>query len=250
MGYDPALHRVLRNSEERHPWFRARALLVAHLLEKFAKPSPAVLDEGCGTGWSSSTIARIAGTSLMVGTDVSTAEAASARPPGVALVRSDIAAAPFRRAFDALLLLDVLEHFDDDRGALVSAAQALAPDGLLIVTVPAMPSLWSGYDAACGHFRRYTRRSLLDLLGGCGFETVFCSHFVCLPAPLLLLRKSRSEGEAIASAGFGIGGASSALLRLYLSVELVLIRAGLRMPWGSSLAAAARTRTKQSVTRS
>ncbi|MDM7991988.1 MAG: class I SAM-dependent methyltransferase [Candidatus Fermentibacter sp.] len=246
MGYDPALHGLLKRAEETHPWFRARAGLVAHLLRKLAKTSASVLDEGCGTGWSSAAIARSAGSSLVVGTDITLAEAASARPRGVVLVRSDITAPPFREYFDALLILDVLEHFGDDRGVLVSASQALAPDGLLIVTVPAMPSLWSRYDTACGHFKRYTRRSLLNLLGDSGFEAVFCSHFMMAPVPFLAVSRNlhgAGRNVSIDEREFRPGRFVSSVLGAYLCVEAGLLRAGFRFPAGSSLVAAARRRT-------
>ena len=54
-------------------------------------------------------------------------------------------------------MLDVLEHIEDDAGALAAARDALAPGGRLLLTVPAMPCLWSRHDEANCHFRRYTR---------------------------------------------------------------------------------------------
>lgn len=248
MGYDPSLHRVLRDSEASHPWFRARAGLVAHFLERFAPASPSVLDEGCGTGWTSSRIAGIVGPSVMVGADVSTSEAASARHPGVALVRSDMAKPPFGPAFDALLLLDVLEHFEDEGSVLESVSSTLVPGGLLVVTVPAMPLLWSRYDEACGHCRRYTRRSLLDLLNRCGFESVFTSYFMCLLAPAVLLMRrlrlqgSRDPGGGICDHEFHPGRLVSGIAAASASLEKLVLTAGLRLPWGSSLLALARRR--------
>jgi len=65
--------------------------------------------------------------------------------------------------FDTVLYIDVLEHIDDDRGELAQAAQFLNPGGHLIVLAPAHAWLWSPFDAAVGHHRRYTRSSLLAL---------------------------------------------------------------------------------------
>lgn len=205
-----------------------------------------MLDEGCGTGWSSAEVARIAGPALMVGSDVSTSEAASARHPGVVLVRSDIARPSFGPAFDALLLLDVLEHFEDDRAVLHSASSTLVPGGLVVVTVPAMPSLWSDYDVRCGHCRRYTRRSLLDLLQECGFESVFTSYFMCILAPALFLRRklhlcrSRDPSGGISELEFRPGRLVSGIAGASVSLERLVLGQGFRLPWGSSLIAAAR----------
>lgn len=65
--------------------------------------------------------------------------------------------------FDAVLYVDVLEHIEDDRAELVRAARHLAPGGRLVVLAPAHQGLYSEFDRAIGHFRRYDRRSLLAL---------------------------------------------------------------------------------------
>jgi SAM-dependent methyltransferase len=66
------------------------------------------------------------------------------------------------RKFDAILYIDVLEHIEDDQRELREAAQRLAAGGHLIVLSPAWPFLYSPFDRAIGHYRRYTRRSLLQ----------------------------------------------------------------------------------------
>jgi SAM-dependent methyltransferase len=62
--------------------------------------------------------------------------------------------------FDAILYIDVLEHIEDDRGEMARAAARLKPGGALIVMSPAHPFLFTPFDTAIGHFRRYTRESL------------------------------------------------------------------------------------------
>ena len=68
---------------------------------------------------------------------------------------------PAGASFDTILYLDVLEHIEDDRGEMARAAARLKPGGALIVLAPAHPFLYTPFDAAIGHFRRYTRQSLL-----------------------------------------------------------------------------------------
>ncbi len=62
--------------------------------------------------------------------------------------------------FDAILYIDVLEHIADDRAEMARAAAHLNPRGAVIVLAPAHPFLFTPFDAAIGHFRRYTRASL------------------------------------------------------------------------------------------
>jgi 2-polyprenyl-3-methyl-5-hydroxy-6-metoxy-1,4-benzoquinol methylase len=62
-----------------------------------------------------------------------------------------------------VLYIDVLEHIEHDRAELARAVQHLAPNGTLIVLAPAHQWLFSSFDAAIGHFRRYDLPGLLDL---------------------------------------------------------------------------------------
>lgn len=65
-----------------------------------------------------------------------------------------------RQGFDSVLYIDVLEHIEDDLAETRRAAGRLAPGGKLIVLAPAHPWLYSPFDRALGHFRRYTKSSL------------------------------------------------------------------------------------------
>lgn len=65
-----------------------------------------------------------------------------------------------REHFDAILYMDVLEHIEDDRAELLRAVNHLKPNGCLSVLSPAFPWLYTPFDAAIGHFRRYTKASI------------------------------------------------------------------------------------------
>jgi hypothetical protein len=65
-----------------------------------------------------------------------------------------------REKFDAILYIDVLEHIKEDAAELRHAAQLLKTNGVIVVLAPAFPWLYTPFDAAIGHFRRYTRNSL------------------------------------------------------------------------------------------
>jgi SAM-dependent methyltransferase len=79
--------------------------------------------------------------------------------PAVCRVRpGTVAGLPEAPTFDAILYVDVLEHIEDDAAELVRAAARLRSGGRIIVMSPAHPWLYSPFDAAIGHFRRYRRR--------------------------------------------------------------------------------------------
>jgi SAM-dependent methyltransferase len=65
--------------------------------------------------------------------------------------------------FDCILYIDVLEHIKDDRAELRNASRRLSPGGRLIVLSPAFQWLFSSFDDALGHERRYTAQSLADV---------------------------------------------------------------------------------------
>ena len=74
---------------------------------------------------------------------------------------------PAGEAFDAILYMDVLEHIAEDRVELIRAARHLKPCAVICVLAPAHPWLYSEFDKAIGHFRRYTKAALsgMDLPG-------------------------------------------------------------------------------------
>jgi hypothetical protein len=65
-------------------------------------------------------------------------------------------------SFDTILFIDVLEHIEDDRAELTRCVPRLRPGGHLIVLAPAHNLLFSPFDRAIGHFRRYERRALVQ----------------------------------------------------------------------------------------
>jgi SAM-dependent methyltransferase len=76
------------------------------------------------------------------------------------LVAGTLAELDRSRSFDAILYMDVLEHIRDDAQEVRDAASRLSPDGRLIILAPAFQAVYSPFDAAIGHCRRYTRTSL------------------------------------------------------------------------------------------
>lgn len=103
--------------------------------------------------------------------------------PGRTIVASTIDALAESAAFDTILYIDVLEHIADDGEEVRKAGTLLAPGGKLIVLSPAYNFLFSEFDRAIGHFRRYSRASLRALTPE-GFRLI---DLFCLDATGLLL---------------------------------------------------------------
>lgn len=79
--------------------------------------------------------------------------------------------------FDSIVTVNVVEHIEDDVKALRGFHRVLRPGGSLCIFVPALPFLYSDFDAQVGHFRRYTRRSLTRVARAAGFKDIETRYF-------------------------------------------------------------------------
>jgi ubiquinone/menaquinone biosynthesis C-methylase UbiE len=91
---------------------------------------------------------------------VRTAIAAGTLPAVCEALAGTLSQLPAHESFDSILYIDVLEHIEDDQAETREAARRLRSGGKLIVLAPAHQWLYSPFDQAIGHFRRYDRRSL------------------------------------------------------------------------------------------
>jgi len=90
---------------------------------------------------------------------------------------------------DLMLLMDVIEHVDDDIGLIQEYSDKLAPGATILITVPAFNFLWSGHDIFLGHKRRYTRSSLIRTVETTGLSIINTSYFFVLVFPLAAAKR-------------------------------------------------------------
>jgi SAM-dependent methyltransferase len=155
----------------RHPWWIARAKLAVSLLYQNGVQAPAsVIEAGCGWGVNLDALER-AGYRVM-GLDISRRILEHIDRPDRRLAEADLMHDLPRDAglSDAVLALDVIEHLDDDRAVLNRLGEMVRPGGLVIVSVPALPDLWSSYDEVQGHRRRYLPTTLREAFEGTTLE--------------------------------------------------------------------------------
>jgi hypothetical protein len=133
-------------------------------------------------------------------------------------------------------LLDVLEHQEDDRAFMTELVAKLEPGTTLVVTVPAGSYLWSSWDEALGHYRRYDRDSLRRAVAGLPVEIVELDYLFPELVPLGLVRRLRRRRGDEAEFPELPASANAALYRIG-SASLRLRR---RWPAGTSLLAVLR----------
>lgn len=220
---------------ERHWWWRARTELIIGTLRDL-QPGQGwkrILDIGCGDGLF---FDRLAEFGEVEGVE-SSAELVSADNPH----RKAIHIGPFDASFQPnkpyslILMLDVLEHLENPVAALAHAMELLAPEGTMVLTVPAFMSLWTNHDVLNRHFTRYTKRTFREVAGRAGFqilrERYFC-HWT-FPAKLAVrMRESISHPtpQSPKIPGFWI---NETLFRLSRMEQKTLT--ALSPPFGSSL---------------
>jgi SAM-dependent methyltransferase len=151
----------LAEQVSRHPWWIARASLTLALLERLGiRPPTRVLDAGCGWGLTLEALERRGYNAA--GMDISRRTVDRLDRPDrdlyVADLTRDLPAGIV--AFEAVLALDVIEHIDDDRGAVTRLGQLARPGGVVIVSVPALPEFFTEFDQIQGHRRRYLPETL------------------------------------------------------------------------------------------
>jgi len=100
------------------------------------------------------------------------------------------------RSAQFVALLDVLEHQEDDRGFMTDLVSKMEPGSVLLLTVPALQSLWSNWDVALGHFRRYDQSSLLSCVDGLPITVNEVTFLFPELVPLGMVRSHRRAPSA------------------------------------------------------
>ena len=96
---------------------------------------------------------------------------------------------------DLVLMMDVLEHVDDDRGLVRHYASKVPPGAHFLVTVPAFSFLWSGHDVFLEHKRRYRLPEIEAVMQAAGLEIVRGAYYFALVFPLAAAVRLATRGD-------------------------------------------------------
>jgi SAM-dependent methyltransferase len=243
------LYEDLYVKEQDYWWHVGKRAIVYSLLRKYLPHNKTceernALDLGCGAGLNLDHLSEYA---RPVGTDFSEEALKFCLARGHNLLaKADAALLPFPdREFDIITALDVIEHLDDDLVALRELKRTMRKGGLLIISVPAYPSLWSYWDDILGHRRRYTVSAMREVVEKAGLRVRKVSYSnTLILAPTVAVRIFKSMRQKAADRGgngsdpetdfMPVPGIVNSLLVKYYLWEARTLRKR-RLPFGLSV---------------
>lgn len=145
--------------------------------------------------------------------------------------------------FDFVIALDVIEHIEDDLQALRKMHSLLIEHGVVLIHVPAYMHLWSTLDTLSGHFRRYTKHSLMSVVQQAGFTVKEVFYVTPFAYPAYLLRKYVYQVLEFCGSNYDENTFTDnvpidplKIPSMLVALELTLIKKTiLRSPFGSSI---------------
>lgn len=238
-GFKSDFYRDYAHLEASHFWFRARARLITWALKKYHNQLGSFFEVGCGTGYILSKITKAFPSSRLLGSEIFSEglKFSNTRLPSAELIQMDARNIPFTDEFDVIGAFDVLEHIKEDRIVLRQMHQALKEDGIILLTVPQHPWLWSKVDEHSCHVRRYTAADVHQKIKDAGFSILRSTSFVTTLLPLMIIsrmlkRKHSEDGDTTAE--LAIPKPLNRLLYFCMLLEHFFIKIGGNIPIGGS----------------
>jgi ubiquinone/menaquinone biosynthesis C-methylase UbiE len=240
IGFRSHYFEELAKLEAGNFWFRARNNLILWALHKYSPNSSSFLEIGCGTGFVISAISKQFPKIKLTGSDYLEEGLVFARlrVPNAEFTQMDARHIPYESEQDTIGAFDVLEHIEEDETVLQQLCKALKPGGILFVTVPQHPWLWSVADEYACHVRRYHANDLHQKICNAGFEIIHSTSFVSTLLPIMflsrLLQRNKTTNGLVNVPGLHINPYVNKFFEWILIFELTLIRIGIVLPVGSS----------------
>jgi SAM-dependent methyltransferase len=195
------LLRATARAEARHFWFRGFRFFVTPLLQEASggRSGLRLLDCGCGTGNNLDLLARFG---RAYGCDLAEAGLSVSRTAGRPVARATVAALPFPDdAFDIVTSFDVLYSLEapEERRAVAEMYRVARPGGFAVINVAAMDILHGNHSILSREVRRYSRRSLSDLVGGAGFAIIRITYTNAVLFPVMLVARTLQRWGGLAA---------------------------------------------------
>jgi SAM-dependent methyltransferase len=231
-GWTDGLTELHESAEDENHYINvaSREHAVSRLERWVFGENPVLIDIGCSSGYTVRLLRKRMPHAVVFGADYvrRPLEKLGHSIPDLPLLQFDLVNCPLpEKSFDGVILLNVLEHIDDDDAALRQAVRILKPGGVAAIEVPAGPNLYDIYDKQLMHFRRYRMADLIRKVRASGLEILERSHLGCFLYPAFWIVKKRNrrhlqskpEEQRIIVSGNMQQAKNSVLLNTVLSIE-------------------------------
>jgi len=176
----------MRALEQTHWWYAARRKILAGEIRRLPLSEVArIVEVGCGAGGN---LDLLTGFGEVQGVEPDSESRAYAAARSGLTIHNGLlpdGLPDLGEPFDLVAAFDVIEHVDDDVGAVAALARQLKPGGFMVTTVPANAWLWSEHDAQHHHKRRYRLADYRALFEAAGLKVHRASHFNTVLFPLI-----------------------------------------------------------------
>ena len=232
---------------EHHFWEKARLKFVKNLIYRTKLQLASVIDIGCGDCFVLQSLAREFSKTVFVGidsalTDEITTQITERLKDCPNIVISHDLERKYVANTDLILMLDVLEHIENDEQFLRDLRKMLPDDSKIIVTVPAFQKLFTDHDKRLKHFRRYSREELRNILEQAGFTIIHSGYIFSLLLPFRILQKlfrmKSSLENNLRTPNKFINTIATALLYADAMISFAMSRKKIYLPGLSSFAVA------------
>jgi SAM-dependent methyltransferase len=212
----------------------SREHALAQICRHMDRRAGTILEVGCSSGFMLRLLRERLPHAVIIGSDIvhGPLEQLALSMPDVPLLEFDLVKCPLPSdSVDAVVLLNVLEHINDDESALRQVYRILKPDGIVAIEVPSGPHLYDIYDKILLHYRRYSMTGLHRIVKKVGFQVIEKSHLACFLYPGFwfikrrnrkLLAEPESSQKTIVSKN--IRTSSSRLFHIVMCIELAIGR--------------------------
>src|ERR1700681_1269843 len=193
-----ALHETATESGTHFIDMASRGHAINEMVRAFGSKPVSIMEVGCSAGHLLADMRRSLPNATLTGGDytLGTLVKLGQKMPDIPLVRFNLADSPLPSdTYDAMVLLNVLEHIEDDIAATKHIARMLKPGGVAVIEVPAGPELFDDYDRQLQHFRRYTLPGICKVSEGAGLKVERRNYLGALIYPAFYLAKKLSQSS-------------------------------------------------------
>src|SRR6202049_3624682 len=200
-GWSDELTELHENATESGSHFidlASRRHAISELKRTLGTRPASIMEVGCSAGHLLADMRRSLPNATLTGGDytLGTLIKLGEKMPDIPLVRFNLADSPLPSdSYDAMVLLNVLEHIEDDVAGAKDIARMLKPGGIAVIEVPAGPELFDDYDRELKHFRRYKLQGISDVVERAGLKIERRNYLGALIYPAFYLAKKISQSR-------------------------------------------------------